>query len=345
MKLVFLVGPHKTGSTYMQINLAKQRKTLLEAGWMYPKAGLQGDYAHHGLAHNFAPYLTQDGPEAEALVQAAAKARATGCNVVFAAEGFCRWRPRKFRAVAEVFGATEIEIVYMVRDPISVFYSYWAEEVKHGRTAPFGDKFLHALSNPDDDRLLNPMIDLAPLVRDADMRVRAVPFDTLVRQGTDMVTHVADTVLGTPDLAPAIRRQANSSLPVEVTELLRLAALHHGSDAPMIGPGLRLAFMRGTSAADRDALVALVQEHGETARRQIDMPADNLMLRRLEQVLLKRLAGLWTCPPDPEGLFPLRDRTLVYYDTYHLWRSDTIRAEAKALARRYGPDMPQDGKR
>ena len=67
MKLVFLVGPHKTGSTYLQVNLAKQRKELRDRGWIYPKAGTSGDFGHHDLAHSFATYLTEDDPKGTEL--------------------------------------------------------------------------------------------------------------------------------------------------------------------------------------------------------------------------------------------------------------------------------------
>ncbi|MEP2716196.1 hypothetical protein [Pseudophaeobacter sp.] len=334
MKLIVHAGPHKTGTTFIQDSFANNRSDLLKSGWAYPIAGTYGSTGHHHLAHNFVEYIEADGADNRALRAEAQDIRENHLNMVLSAEGFCRWAPRKYIALAEVVGANSIEVIYTVRDPMTVFHSYWGEEVKQGFTASFADRFLESLCTPITDRVLNPMQDIAPLLRSPEIDLHAVPYDELARRDENLFLHLLSAVLRIKDVPPSTNSKANSSLPIELTELLRLANLIHGEGAPRTSPDLRLAFMGTTSRDERKSLTDLVREDAARARRQIVVPADDIHTKRMETILESRLDGYWTRPLAPEGLFPLLDRNLTYYDTFFLWQTPSVRQAAEAIVNR-----------
>jgi hypothetical protein len=331
--LVMHAGPHKTASTYIQNNFAAARKPLARAGWIYPEFGTEGLKGHHHLAHNARLYVGADGPHGEELRALGRRAAAEEKNLLFSAEGFCRWGVAKFLNFARVMEAETLDIVYVVREPFSLLYSYWAEEVKQGRTSGFADRFLGSFASPFDCRLLNPMQDLHPLLAQSRIRLHVVPFDLLMRRKIDIFGHICETVLGEKGVPLTETGRKNTSYSIELTEFLRLLTLIHGKDAPHVGSDFRMHFTRKTTPAQREEMAALIRSEGRHARREISVPGKMAFTDRLDLQLKKRLAGRWTLDPGEEPLFPDTERRLVYYNEYHLWKVDAIRETAIEMER------------
>ncbi|GAA3859368.1 hypothetical protein [Celeribacter arenosi] len=325
--LVLHVGPHKTASTYIQQNLHRDRKALEKAGWIYPELGTLGLPAHHDLAHNSGAYLTPESAQHPDLV---ALGQSTDQNLLFSAEGFCRWRLRKFEWLADALGRDVIDVVYVVRDPIDIFNSYWAEEIKQGYPAGLPERFSEHFNDPMASRILNPMLDLAPLLRSPRVKVHAVPFNTLRDRGIDIYENICKSVLKIEDMEFVSDKPKNTSFPIELTEFLRLLTLMEAGPNKYVGSALRHRFISNTSPKERQQLVELVRVNGKDARREITFEPNLFYKRRLSTMLRTKLAENWTLDIGDDELFKTEQQKYVYYSEFQMMSNEVIKNAAES---------------
>ncbi len=345
-RLVLHVGPHKTASSYVQENLFKSARSLQTHGWTYPREGTDGQRAHHHLAHNAADYLPRNAGGVDAktpklaatlapkLASLAARTEKTGQNLVFSAEGMCRWKPTQFEALGDLLGFETIELVFVVRDPLDLFPSFWSEEVKQGHTLGFADRFAREFAAPFSSYMLNPMQLLGPLLRRKRLRLHVVPYDVLRREDLDIFEHICQRILGIPGIRARHVKPVNRGYPIELTEFLRLLTLMHSDDAAHIGSEFRLGFIRDTSAGERRQMVQLMKTSAAHARRVIKVPEGISLRSGVENLLRKNLDHEWSLDIGEAGIFRPAEQRFVYYNEYLLWKTDAIRSAAEQLLRR-----------
>ncbi len=326
--LVAHIGPHKTATTYIQQNFSFNREALNAHGWIYPLECSDGQHAHHHIAHNADLYL--GGPETRVLAGLGARANAEGKHIVLSAEGFCRWTPKGFQDMASIMGQTQVELVYVVRDPFDVLYSHWGEEVKQGYSKGFSDRFVENFTDAVRSRLLNPMRDLAGLLASG-FKVHVVPYEILRQDKIDIFQHVCATVLGVADLPVPDARPKNTAYPIELTEFLRLLTSMRSQGVPHIGSQLRHQFIDRTTATERTHYGNLIKRYGKSARRVIKLEATDIVKRRLELVVSRGLVGRWTLPVDTRSIHKLEEQVFEYYDGLGLWQTAEIRTAVEAV--------------
>lgn len=334
-RLVLHIGPHKTASSYIQVNLDRARSALAGQGWLYPRDCTDGLEAHHQLAHNADDFLPDTAPHHDTLLKMGETARAKGQNIILSAEGFCRWKPDNFDRLADILGFETYELVYVIRDHLDLFPSLWAEEVKQGRSLGFAERFAREFADPLGSCILNPMRDINPLLARDRARLHAIPYDCLKPRGIDIFEHLAGTILGLDGFSAVHDKPVNVKYPIELTEFLRLMTLIHGRGQPHIGPELRLRFTNVVSGKERQELRELVRETAAHARRVITVPGESIVRNRIELNLKKHLAPHWSVEiGENDSLFSPEPRKFVYYDTYLLAMTDPVREAAEAMLRR-----------
>lgn len=334
-RLVLHIGPHKTATSYIQTNLEKLRSTLVRGGWLYPDAGTQTLGAHHHLAHNPDDYLPARAPCRNELESLAEAARAEGRSIVMSAEGFCRWKPKNFDILAAILGFEKYELVYAIRDPLDLFPSFWAEEVKQGRSMGFAERFAGEFADPMRSRLINPMVDLNPLLaRGERVRLHVVPYDILKQRGIDIFEHLTGEILEMHGCTAQHVRPVNVKYPIELTEFLRLMTLIHGQGKRNIGSDLRLRFTERVSRKEQRDLCNLVRETDAHARRAIAVLGDSIYRTVVERRLKEALKDNWSKDVDDESLFSSEPRKFVFYDAYLLSMADPVRRAAEAMVQR-----------
>lgn len=338
-KLVLHIGPHKTATTYLQSNFKRQRGALLKRGWLYPVIGVRTALAHQDVAENPKAVLSQSGPVYASLAAVAREARARRLDVLLSAERFRRWRTRQVSALAGVFQPDELRIVYVLRDPMTVIRSMWAQSVKLGGAASLPEFLARHLDDPARSRPLNPMRDLEPYLELEGASFVILLYDELRRRDEDIYAAFMREALAIGDAAPT-SDLANARPPVELTEFQRLMTIVAGFESRPelldVGDAVRLLF----SPEERDEIAATIREHGAAARRTIHVARDIPAYETLEANVRLRLSPhLRPAPPDGR-LFPATEESWTHYDAGALMAVPAIRALVETSARRLRPGSP-----
>ena len=158
-KLYLHVGPHKTGSTYLQRMFSENRLALAESGITYPE--VFGNLLGH---HELYEYLSAEtiGREFKTKICQLAELES---DVILSSENFSKLGRADFQKLQADLPDFEFEVIFFVRSFSSKMLSWWHELIKHGATqdffsyaypnmaAPFNNKELypgHSLKNLQD---------------------------------------------------------------------------------------------------------------------------------------------------------------------------------------------------
>ena len=150
-RTVFLhVGVAKTGTTYLQSLLARNRRLLRRAGVLYP-----GSERAHFLAAldlrdaKFAGHA-YPGSRGEWRRTAAEANRFSGTTVI-SHETLARCRPAAVRKAVESFQTPDVRVVLTARDIGRQIPAVWQENVKNRSTQPYADYLeeIFAATTPD----------------------------------------------------------------------------------------------------------------------------------------------------------------------------------------------------
>ncbi|AJE44726.1 hypothetical protein [Celeribacter indicus] len=151
--LLLHIGAHKTGTTYVQRTLFRNRARLAEAGVFYPDLG--PNPAHHVLTAKWIP----DPAFARCLagaggIDALWHRVVTGYadregTLILSGEPFSRLAPARvdFAELAEMVRPfASVRLVYVVRDQVGLIQSVWQQVVKSGRMPNLANFVDHAIA-------------------------------------------------------------------------------------------------------------------------------------------------------------------------------------------------------
>ncbi len=289
MRLVVHMGPHKTGTSYMQLRLFRGRSRLRDRGWIYPDIATHGRHAQHDVVYNPELYIEPEGEHARDFRAMVRRCREEGRNLLLSAEGFRSWDAEKMLRLTDLVGVEKAELVYTFRCPFSVFYSYWAEEVKQGYSGSLASRFMEHFVDWQNSRLLNPFVDLKRFEDNERFEINILYYDAALKRGIDLCDLLTDGVMGCGVLPPVRRTAVNKGFPVELTEFLRLLTFRHtGTKKRLTGSRYRLAFMEHTTPSERAEIVQTVRHKAGDAFRVFHLPRDNPFYHQLKQQFAAR---------------------------------------------------------
>jgi hypothetical protein len=327
LRLVMHIGPPKTATSYLQQQFVALRGDLAKRGWLFPETGSAGNGAHHHLAYFAAKFLDADGVHHRKLKALVADADRRGLNVLMSAEGFSTWKPENYERLRTIFGGRSLDIVYTVRDPVTLFHSHWSEQVKHGHTLSLLERHAQYFEDPTKSRVINPLVVLDKL-RDLDAtRLHVLLYEEISRGKLDIFDLVMKQVLGIGDLPPRKLGRANERNEIEMTEFIRVLVKMTNERDRVHGRTLRQSFMTLSSEAERDEIVRTVRAKAESAKRELVLSRDEPALLGIERRLRKRYAAAMIPPAGKDPIFQRGIAHLAHYD------EDALRAvpEVKAL--------------
>lgn len=127
-RVILHIGPHKTGTTYLQKMLYENSEALNQLGVNYVSEGIAKGYGHHGIAEEF--ISSGVSPTLEAAARSFSK---WSINII-SSESFDRLNAHQVEALASTLRDFDTMVVYVVRRVDDLILSDWQEAVKHGET-------------------------------------------------------------------------------------------------------------------------------------------------------------------------------------------------------------------
>lgn len=135
-RLYIHIGPHKTGTTYLQQCLFGARNALSERGVLYPSSGLGEWQAHHRLAFALkgrrdrkeAAEIPSKERETEWIVEEVS--RSDAAVVILSSEEFFSVRPDQIQYLASRFEGFDVKAVFYARRQDELFVSNYTQIVK-----------------------------------------------------------------------------------------------------------------------------------------------------------------------------------------------------------------------
>ena len=285
MRLVIHAGPHKTGTSYIQQRLTDNRDFLRQSGWIYPSIGTMGTEGQHVIAQKAGTRLDLDWPPNLEILELGEICRAEGANLILSAEGFRVWDAERLLHLADALGFEKVELLYVVRDPYSVYRSYWAEEVKQGYGNSLPARMMSSFIAPERSFLLNPMIDIRRMTASDRISMTLMYYDALKAARFDICDVITGEILRLGVLPELKRERVNESFSIELTEFLRLLTVRHYKTKRHSGPALRNAFVRQIPRDEVERIQAIVNAHGQECFRSLTLPRATPFYENLKREL------------------------------------------------------------
>jgi hypothetical protein len=272
------IGPHKTGTTYLQHAFTRLRPALAARGTLYPD--MWGDmHGHHRLAARLAA-----GSELPAAFDQLNRLGAD--TILLSSETFAYSGDADVRRLHALLAGEPATVVFYCRRWSELIPSCWRESVKHGSLMTLPEFALSCLGDPMASEYVNfehVLGRYAAVFGPGALRI--VSYNSVLEGGTDLLTHFCQHFLSWPNPPPDGPARINESLDMVDSEIIRALNALDWTRArddrqrlyePFLREKANLAVrwlienaMRFTVDSIRidDAAPALARLHAELARR------------------------------------------------------------------------------
>ena len=216
--LILHVGPHKTGTTYIQKRLVEDRELLHERlGLVYPRTGQTILFGHHALV----PLFRKAAGGSSVLRELNEELRQSRIGLL-SSERFSMRGDAYFARVREHFADCDIRVVVYLRVRSELLVSHWGELIKHGADHSFPEYLAKALVAP----YSSPVINQGKLLDTMSSVFGRPSLQILIyRRDVDLYPEFVERVLESDSFAAASvgrNETVNEALPMYATECLRL---------------------------------------------------------------------------------------------------------------------------
>ncbi|GAA6135066.1 hypothetical protein NBRC116188_18560 [Oceaniserpentilla sp. 4NH20-0058] len=152
-RLILHIGPHKTGSTYIQRELFNSKEKLLTNNLLYPSTMLEM-FGHTGLANSIKTNSLSDFKSEISDIN-----NFSG-DVILSSENFFNLDELGIKILEESLEYNDVEIIVFYRQPTIRLLSLWHEYVKSGMTLSYSEFSSRHISKPFMSEELNISIKL-----------------------------------------------------------------------------------------------------------------------------------------------------------------------------------------
>jgi hypothetical protein len=210
------IGPHKTGTTYLQHAFTQLRPLLEARGIGYPD--VWGNiHGHHRLTEALS---RGDGavlkPEFDRLAGAGFD------TILLSSETLAYCTDAQVRLLGELLSGMTTTIVFYCRRWSELIPAHWREVVKHGSLDTLPEFVQRCLGDPMASEIVNFALVLrryAAVFGAANLRVAS--YNAVVDAGADLLAHYCRSFLNWPDPPEVGLGRVNESLDMVDTEMIR----------------------------------------------------------------------------------------------------------------------------
>ena len=247
-RFIVHVGPHKTGTTYIQQTLAALHDTLLGRGIYVPSVW---DAAPGLPSHMKLAWAIRNRDVALVQRQIHEMLGQRYQTVVISCEALSRLDPEQVVQLRQLLGIAPVEVVYYVRRSPERLPSLWQETVKHGHTMTFSEFLDRELRRNDtfaswDTAVLDGFSTVF-----GQNNVKVVAYSYLVDSNIDIAGHFLTAFLDLHDIDRPDVGRPNESMPPWDIELVRALNAIHARRGGETSAALRDWFL-----AHKDGLVS-----------------------------------------------------------------------------------------
>ncbi|WP_434637400.1 hypothetical protein MLC35_01055 [Sulfurimonas sp. NW7] len=153
-KVILHIGPHKTGSTYLQKMLYENRDKITAQGVGYADICKDGLIAHHQLAEKL---INKDFDSANNILQKIF-IKSTEDITIISSENFDMLSIEAIEFLANTLcmnDTVEVKVIFFKRKFDDLIISNWQESIKHGNTQSCYHYLLNHISAPYSSSVLN----------------------------------------------------------------------------------------------------------------------------------------------------------------------------------------------
>ena len=307
-EFIIHVGPHKTGTTYLQLNLKNNRPVLRKRGIYFP------EFWDHAPGNSAQLPLVNHLREGRAdLLQPRFEEFAAGDikTVVLSAEDITNLDVAALTLLRELIGDNPVRIVFYLRRWCELVPSSWQEGIKQGHSFSLPEFMLQHVSRPDSSRLLNFDLKLGRLADVFGMpSLNLVAYSELRERGRDIYQHFAVNFLDWAGAKPLPKlANANASRDPREIELLRRLNSMARADGEAPADKLRGVFDRMRGKLDLEPILEAMKPYMRRVRFNDDWP----VLRMLhEKLVAKYDAAIVRPKPAHDLMFRPRATDLAY---------------------------------
>jgi sulfotransferase family protein len=262
MTQLFLhIGPHKTGSTFIQKVFFDNRERLLGLGVNYPNLGFNGQFGHHEAVEKVR--TLEQSQLNEYFVQY------LGGEINFiSSENFDRLHSHEIKKLQQTLSKVDVKIIYYYRNHVDMLPSWWQEAIKHGSMISFHEFVLPHILRPFTSNIVNPRIvlDLYAKAFGKD-NIKIINYSAALQRET-IVTPLLE-LLGIQ--LPGVKNTSvNASLKLEIVEIIRILNAIADGNGKLKAHNIRTLFLRKKGAedirGDVERLVTVIHEQMKPLR-------------------------------------------------------------------------------
>jgi hypothetical protein len=291
-RLILHVGPHKTGSTYLQHRLLKSRNSLREYLWEYPDFGIQ-QFAHHKiyswLANNSADVDGVNDTSIAALVEKFPQ-------LILSSEDFVYLSKNRLQHLKSLMPGTDIQVIYFLRSPIDTWPSHWQELVRHGKDMTFLEYLCAFIgwTAPFEVSIMNPITQMAKFVEVFGRHaVRIVCYDNLIYDKIDIFDYFCSNILQVD--APIYGSEAriiHASQPDHMIEMIRtLNETYRERTGRSPNDKILAAYQKKRNAFEASPNYDSFRETFVMRAAQVQLSSGHELMRHRELMLLHRFGA------------------------------------------------------
>ncbi len=218
------VGPHKTGSTYLQSVFSSQKNTLQIQGLLYPSQGREYSLGHHNIAWFFSGrqlIKTTPGKLSENLSELASF---NTQKILLSSEEFARIPESNLPNLKLAFQKSDFHILYFLRNGAGLVVSLWQEMVKHGVSTSMNKVNLSEISRFFNYNPFSHEENIAKFESQLNGTATVYNYNQLIAENKDLLSVITNTMGVTLKSKEKI---VNQSMSIEIVELIRAANIYN----------------------------------------------------------------------------------------------------------------------
>jgi hypothetical protein len=319
-RYVIHIGPHKTGSTSLQVSFQRMAKQLCARGVIYPNCWMDPprSWGHAQLI----PRLMQ-APDSQLTVEFR-KLNASDAKVVLlSAEDLSILDEESVTRLRSLLDGSAVSIVFYCRRWSELLPSAWQEVVKHGENLSFPRFVALNITNIFGSLDLNYSKRLDKYANTLGIEnVHIVSYNNIVDDGGNLTAHFLKIFLEWLDPPEIESAWLNRSLGPKDAELIRALNGFEWARTGRRSRDISVKVQRLKSQFDLELLNAAM----EHAMENINMNEGAGSLPNLHYRLFEKYGGRIVPPQSNHGFFRPKNARMVYVDQQYLLAPGAIEA-------------------